>query len=235
MALTETFSKRYRTELVNSSREKSHIRPRKVYYGCFQALILDRLFPGWQKSLCTKKRLLDQELADRLPMSGDDTARARTRLATLYGYNEVEECHRLLISRRDSAYREMKNRSGMTYILDFKPIRDPVSSHIAREREFYSLGLMRLYPAGVGSFTTGRISVSTTHPTPVEMNQIFYLKLVDTCPQRAREPYRLTCEKQEGAVFHHATITTPLFQVVAPKVQVVERKNRVKIIFLSRE
>jgi hypothetical protein len=31
MALTETFSKRYRTELVNSSREKSHIRPRKVY------------------------------------------------------------------------------------------------------------------------------------------------------------------------------------------------------------
>jgi PAS domain S-box-containing protein len=30
MALTETFSKRYRTELVNSSREKSHIRPRKV-------------------------------------------------------------------------------------------------------------------------------------------------------------------------------------------------------------
>ncbi|MEI6456488.1 MAG: hypothetical protein WCO93_09385 [bacterium] len=202
-------------------------------YGCAQALMLQRLFNGWQDSVTLKKKYLSETIRGFLPMTKEECETSEARFRTLYGIDTIAERAKREIGERDQAVLSIVNRKGQSYILNFKPIHYYVTS-VKNENKF-RLGLTEAYPEGFGKLTISDIEVTGLDTIPVEKNQLFYLKIVDTSPPKGEKPYSIRCDKMEGdSVYFNAVITSPLFTIKAPKVAIKESKGRVKFTFLSR-
>jgi len=72
-------------------------------------------------------------------------------------------------------------------------------------------------------------------PVPIEVNQLYYIKVIDTESGKHKKAYKLEYEsKDKDGFFYKVTITTPLFTLKAPKVSIRKSSNRVKFIIHSR-
>ena len=145
---------------------------------------------------------------------------------------EIKKRHKKAIKARDKAYKSITSRKGRSFIISFKGISQFLSPIVSEES--YTLGLIYLYPRGVGTIKVDDIEI-VSQEVPAEINQIYYLKFVDTDWKKRETFYSLKYEEKEGEdIFKKVVITTPLFTLKAPKVRIKERGDRIKIWILSR-
>lgn len=202
-------------------RDSKKANARFYYYGAYQALLLDRLFPGWQKEV----EFFDQEIERRIPAS------AMAHLESEYKIAEITKRHSAEFEARDNAYRAIKSRSGRVYIIDFKKVAQMVSS-VAKPPKMYQLGLMSLWPEGAGPISFDEVEVSGLS-VPSMSDQLYYIRAVDTAPT-GEKAWFVEGEAQPDGTYRRALVRTPVFTVKAPHVRVLETKEFVKIQVLAR-
>ena len=203
-------------------------------YGCYQALMLERLYPGWQEPFSEKASLLDEELRARVSPGADDDRWAVRRFEKVYGFSRIRTRHGKAVRERDAAYQAISSRQGRSYILSFKPVRQFASALVDPQKKKYEVGLMHIFPGGVGSIKADEVAVRFAK-VPTEINQLYYFKVVDTGWKTRKAPYSIRYEAREsGDIYTGVTLTTPLFELKAPRIRIAEEASRVKIWILSR-
>jgi hypothetical protein len=76
----------------------------KLYrFGCFEALLLSRFFPGWQKDFLKEGRFLDKTIAEKLGVSPEATEARAKGLAARYPVEDITLRHKPVIEGRDAA------------------------------------------------------------------------------------------------------------------------------------
>jgi hypothetical protein len=168
-----------------------------------------------------------------LPLAESDKKMIRERFKTIYGIDTLSIRAKREIDQRDQTVKFVLKRKGYSYILNFKPVRYFLQPE--KNRKVSSLGLVYAYPDGFGDFSLNDITVKGLESIPVEKNQLYYLKIVNSNPVKGEKPYEIKYEsKEEGNIYKNVVITTPLFTITAPKISIQETENRVKFSFLSR-
>lgn len=229
----DIYMEQYLKRLETKSGKTLELYEKNYEYGCFEALLLQRYFPGWQKEIESGK-WLDQILRKRIDITSEDSLSVLKRFKTIYDVDHLKEKHEKVITERNNTYNLMTSRKGKTYIISMKPISQPLSREVSKSLKTFKLGLIDMYPEGIGDMNFDAISLSVK-PVPAEINELFYIKIVDTDKGRSGKAFTITCKsKDENGYYYDATVTTPLFTLKAPKVSIRESKERVKIIVHSR-
>ncbi len=203
--------------------------PKSYTYGCFQAVLLDRWFPGWQKSVASGVESLDAEIGRRIPITEAGRPALEQRLEERYPFAEIQKRHAAIIEARDRIYREFRERRGRVYVVDFKRTGMYLGAAIKKDAPC-QLGLIRIYPEGIDAVRFDEVEVSAIR-APAAVDQLYYLRVVDT---ERRGSYQISGEKTPAGAVKNAVITTPLFTVKAPLARVREAGDLVKIEVLAR-
>jgi hypothetical protein len=224
---------KYFGHLKSSAGNTLEVHEKTYWYGCFEALLLQRYFPGWQNEI-EKGAWLDQLIRKNVNITAEDSLLTMQRYQDIYHLDSLKSKHGAVISGRDNTYKMFQERKGRSYILDFKPISQFLSSLVDKTVKKYVLGLIYMYPDGIQEIKFSDISISFK-PVPIEINQLYFLKVVDVDSDKHGEPYKMKYDsKDNNGFFYNVTITTPLFTLKAPKISVRESSNRVKFIIQSR-
>jgi hypothetical protein len=222
---------RYNTD-ANSAIFSEISRPKCYSYGNFQALLLNRFVPGWQKKVQQDKQPLDQILGQYLRLSPDEKNTVQQRLKTRYNFPEIENRHTSLIKKRDEAYEMIQARQGRKYIINFKPTHEYLQP--SSRGESYSLGLIHIYPEGIEKIQIQDVILAGKN-TPIVNDRLYYIKWIDTEAGPAEKSYELSYSKKEGEnIYIDAVFTTKGFVLKAPKIQLKDRPSRVKVTILSK-
>jgi hypothetical protein len=229
----ESLLNNYIGRLKSSAGNTLEIHEKTYWYGCLEALLLQRYFPGWQNEI-EKGAWLDQIIRENVNITPEDSLLTLQRYQNIYHIDSLKNKHGAVISDRDITYEMFREREGRTYILDFKPISQFLSSLVDKTVKNYQMGLIYLYPEGIKELIFDEVSVSFK-PVPIEINQLYFLKVIDVASDKPEKPYYMKYEsKDNNGFFYKVTITTPLFTLKAPKISVRENSNRVKFIIHSR-
>ncbi len=240
---------------LKSSREESMDARMKCYpYGCFQALLLTRYFPGWQTDFFQKNKFMDAALQEALGIGEEDKAKIGERLKERYPIGEITERHTMQIQKRDDALEMIEGRRGRVYIVNFKPTQEYIHPETAGET--YRVGLINIFPDGIE-----RIKIQDVlfegQKTPIILDQLYYVKWVDTeakvgakeeteagararreavAPSVAPEKgYQLKYSRKEGEdIYYDAEFTTRGFVLKAPKILVKNIPAFVKVTVVSK-
>jgi hypothetical protein len=229
----EPFLRRYAARLKQAAARTEDQHSKSYDYGCFQAVLCDRWFPEWQKSVAVDAEFIDRELGWRVGVPDEEWPRIEQRLEQTYPFAEIQKRHATAIEARDSAYRAMKARNGRVYVIDFKKTGQYVPGAIAGRPKVYRLGLINMYPEGIGAARFDEVEVSGL-TAPAEADQLYFLRVVDTEWRGREKPYTVDGAQQPDGTFTHAVVRTPLFTLKAPRVRIVEAGNLVKIQVLAR-
>jgi hypothetical protein len=201
-------------------------------YGCFQALLLTRLFPGWQTTFFQDGKFLDQVLQERLGLTEADIQEVASGLKDRYPLGEISARHGLLIEARDKALAMMEKRRGRTYVVNFKPLLEYVTPQ--GRGESYKLGLVNIFPEGIESIELRDVSFRG-EKSPIVWDQLYYAKWVDPKARARGKGYTLKYSRKEGEdVYYDAEFRTGGFVLLAPKIQVREHANLVKATILAK-
>ncbi|MFC2121659.1 hypothetical protein ACFLTI_08705, partial [Bacteroidota bacterium] len=202
-------------------------------YGCFQALMLQEFFPGWQKDI-SDGGMFDQTLINKLNISKQDSLNALNRFKSIYNLSELKTKHANVIDERNKAYKEITSREGMVYIFNFKPIKEYLELTLDKSLLSYKLGLFQLFPEGIPELNIDGIHIKIKD-IPIEINQLYHIKLVNTEWKKGKKAYSISYgSKTEEGVYKDVKIQTPIFDISAPQIRIKEREERIKISFLSR-
>jgi hypothetical protein len=230
---TDSLLNKYLGHLKSSAGNTLEVHEKTYWYGCFEALLLQRYFPGWQNEI-EKGDLLDQIIRKSVNITVEDSLLAMQRFQNIYHLDSLKNKHGSVISGRDDTYKMFQERKGRSYIIDFKPISQQPGSLVDKTEKKYVLGLIYMYPDGIKELKFDDVSISFK-PVPVEINQLYFVKVVDVDSGKHKEPYEMKYEsKDNNGFFYNVTITTPLFTLKAPKISVRESSNRAKFIVHSR-
>lgn len=220
----------YQKSLRKSAANVYDILSRDYEYGCYEALLLERSVPGWQKIFTEKTTNLYKELSTIFPVRREDLPGYEKRFAKIYGADKVRARCAAAMKKRDDAYYAMKDRKGMAYIINLsKMVKNENAVYPDTER--LTMGMINIYPEGVPAAKIGNCEISRI-PVPLVRDKLYHLKVVDTKGKAGAEPYSITCKKHEGNVYEDAVIKTPLFTLKAPLVRIDESTDRVKITVL---
>ena len=223
----------YLNYLKSSSGSTLDIYNKNYWYGCFEALLLQRYFPGWQKEV-ENQVWLDNIIRKRVNITAKDSLFALERFQNIYNLDSLKAKHGAIISGRDDAYKFFQKRKGRAYIINTKPVSQSLLYSVDRSAKNYSLGRMNMIPDGLGKVKFDSVSI-TFNPVPAEINELYYVKLIDTDSDKHKKPYKIKYEsKDANGFYYNAIITTPLFTLKAPKISISESKNRIKFIIHSR-
>lgn len=198
-------------------------------YGCFQALLLNRITPGWQATIPVKNKYLYDMILGALGMDEAEEARVAERLKARYDIDALAARHTPVIEARDRAFRDFDARKGKTYVVNFKPIREFLRPEPEPNPAVHQLGLRSVYPGGIGRIAIRDVLYEGTGE-PVCEEQLFHVRYVDT----ADRGYTVKSSRSEGDIYYDAVITTGGFVLKAPKVRVKERGSRAKFIVLEK-
>jgi hypothetical protein len=224
---------RDKLEMLKSSRSVTMDSRGKCYpVGCFQALLLTRLFPGWQGTFFKDAKLLDQVLTERLGMTEAEKTTVAAGLKDRYPLGEISNRHGLLIGARDKALSMIQGRKGRVYVVNFKPLLEFIMPK--GRGESYKLGLISIYPEGIESVEVQDV-VFRGEKTPMVWDQLYYAKWIDPKARAHGRGYSLNFSRKEGEdVYDDAELKTAGFVLRAPKIQVRELKGFVKITVLAK-
>jgi hypothetical protein len=199
-------------------------------YGCFQALLLTRLCPGWQATFFRTGTFLDRVIQDSLGMTSADIEAISERLKDRYPLEEIAARHGDLIRRRDAALATIRKRKGRTYVVNFKPLMEYIAPK--GRGESYKLGLINIFPEGIETIEV-RDVLFRGEKSPMVWDQLYYVKWVD--PKARRRGYTLSYgRKAADGVYEEAELKTDGFVLRAPRIQVRELRDFVKITVLSK-
>jgi hypothetical protein len=216
-----------RTAAGNSLEAKMKCYP----YGAFQAVLLTRHFPGWQKGFFENEPDLTRALRERLKPTDEEMRDPAGRLARRYPVDEIARRTGEIIGKRDSALKTILERKGRAYIVNFKPTAEYPA---AKGRgESYRVGLINLYPRGIEKIEI-REAVLIGSESPMILDQIFYLKWIDTETKPGEKGYTVSGEDLGGGIYAGAVFSTKGFTLKAPKIQVKESPGRIKITVLEK-
>jgi hypothetical protein len=223
------------TDRMDESIEEVYNPKMKCYnYGCYQALLLQRLFPGWQEPFAKEPRFLDEEIHKNVPISEEEKEAIHKRFETRYSLKEIRARTGKIIKERDAAYKDYKNWQGKSYIISFKEIQEYAASRIDEDKSRHRLGLISIFPDGIGSFDVDEIHFESGD-TPAVVDRLFYIKYVDSDWENREDPVALDYEgKESEEIFTGVTVKTPFFTLKAPKVRIKDTGKRYKIWILSR-
>jgi hypothetical protein len=220
------------TALKNSRVESMDARMKCYHYGCFQSLLLARLFPSWQDDFFAQEKFLDQVLTEKLGLNRPALEKIAATLPARYPVAAVAARHQAKIKQRDDALALIEARHGRTYILNFKPTHEYI--HTQGAETAYVLGLINIYPQGVAAFRVNDVEFKG-HGSPLVIDQLYYVKWIDTEAKAGQKGYTLRYAHQEaGDVYIDAEFVTAGFTLKAPKLQIKDTPERVKVTILSR-
>jgi hypothetical protein len=221
----DTLMNRYIKNLESSAGNTLDIYGKNYWYGGIECFLLQRFFPGWQDDFMNGM-WLHQIIGKNINLSSADNTLSFDRFKSIYGIDSLKSKHEKVIAGRDETYRMFQERKGLTYIIDAKPVSQYLTSLVDKTARKYNLGVMYMFPDGITGINFDSVSVSL-EPGPVEINQLFYLKVIDTESAGSGEPFNIKYESfDEKGFYRNAIITTPLFTLKAPKVSVVRTSNR---------
>ena len=182
------------TEKLKGSSEDIFDSKGKCYnYGCFQALLLQRYFPGWQEPFAREPRLLDEELGRRLPLTKEDRAGAEKRFKALYGFDALKSKTKKSMAERDDAFKVLAEAKGLTFAVNFKEIGQFIEALPAGKKTF-RLGLLSVYPEGIGKLTFDDVEVDVRRK-PAAVDKLYHLIMVDPDAAKRAKPYRIDVRK----------------------------------------
>jgi hypothetical protein len=93
---------------------------------------------------------------------------------------------------------------------------------------------MHIYPEGIEKIEIQEVHF-TGEKTPIMQDQLFYIKWIDTEASPGEKGYSVSFSRQEGEdIFYDAEVKTRGFVLKAPKIQIKDRKSRVKVTILSK-
>jgi hypothetical protein len=222
--------------LVNGRSDSMEAKMKCYQYGCFQALLLTRLFTGWQEGFFQGKKFLDQTIQEKLGLSAADIEAGAEKLKTAYPFAELKAKHDRVILKRDEALRLIQERKGRVYVVNFKPTGEYLAPK-SKEKP-YRIGLIYIFPKGIET-----IDIRDVHFTgmisPIIQDQLYYVKWVDIHdpPAGSSSPkrYELKYSRREGEdVYVEAEFKTAGFAIKAPKIRIQDSAARVKITVLSK-
>jgi hypothetical protein len=206
------------------------ILSRDYEYGCYQAILLGRYVPGWQKIFMEKTTSLYKELSGIFPVRKEDLDGYKRRFVEIYGADKIRVRCAAAMKKRDDAYAFLKNRRGTTYIVNLSRLG-------LNEREFFgnanvvSMGRVNMYLEGLPAIKIGNCEISSI-PGPLVRDQLYFLKVVDANAKAGAKTYSVTFEKRDGDVYEGALIKTPLFTLKAPLVRIDETPSHIKFTVL---
>jgi hypothetical protein len=224
---------RSKLDMLKNNRSLTMDSRGKCYpYGCFQALLLTRLFPGWQAGFFRDGKFLDQVLEERLGLAPADLAALAAGLKDRYPLGEISSRHGRLIRERDQALAMIQKRRGRVYVVDFKPLQEYL---VPKGRgEAYNLGLVNIFPEGIESVGIEDVLFGG-EKTPMVLDQLYYVKWIDTRSRVRGKGYTLRFRRKEGEdVYEDAELKTAGFVLRAPKIRVRDLKSMVKITVLAK-
>jgi len=228
----DLFLRRYHDRLLKAARDVEWPLGKSYTYGCFQALLSDRLFPGWQQSVVAESAFIDKDLGKRLAITPEERSQIEQRIRETYPVAEIRERNAKYLNARDDAYRKMKSRAGQVYVVDFKATGQYLSN-VADKKGSYSLGYIELYPKGLGPIKFDDVELSRV-TGPAEINQLHYVRTIDARVRKGTRPLTVEGTKQADGSCKDAVVRTPLFTLKAPHVRIKVIGNLVKIQVLSR-
>jgi len=229
----DEFLSKYPERLKSSVGNTLEIYGKNYWYGCFESLLLQRYFPGWQKEI-RNEVWLDQIIRRRVNITPEDSLVAIRRFQEIYNLDSLKINHGAVISGRDDSYKMFQELKGRTYIINMKPISQYFLSLVNKAAKNYKLGLIYMYPDGIGEIKFDGVSMSF-NPVPTEINELFYVRVVDTESGEIKKPYKIKYDsKDDSGFYYNVTVTTPLFTLKAPKISIRESSNRVKFNIESR-
>jgi len=201
-------------------------------YGCFQALLLSRFFPGWQENFFKEQKLLDQYLSENLVVGEEEKEKIAQGFKTRYAHDDISKRHTQRIVQRDETLKMFQSRKGRVYVINFKPTGEYV--YPKGYAESNEIGLMHLHPEGIEKIEIQEV-LFTGEKTPIMQDQLFYIKWIDTDAVPGETGYVVTYGRQEGEnIFYDAIFKTRGFVLKAPKIQIKDRESRVKITILAK-
>lgn len=229
----DTYLRFYLNKLKTSAGNTLNFYDKKYWYGCFQAVLLQNYFPGWQKEIENGK-WLDQILRESLHITNVDSLNSLQRFHDIYNIDSLRIVHGNIISERNETYQALRDMKGRAYIIDLKPIHQFVLSLVDKSRQYYELGEINMFPSGLGELRFDKVSISF-EPVLSEVNQLFYVKLIDENSKNSEKPYEIKYEsKDDEGFYYNVTVTTPLFVLKAPKISIIKSSDRIKFIIHSR-
>ncbi|MEW5901744.1 MAG: hypothetical protein AB1715_09810, partial [Acidobacteriota bacterium] len=207
-------------------------RMRCYSYGCFQALLLSRIAPGWQTNFFQEKKLLDQVIRESVGLKEDEKDKIAARLKTDYPFEEIRERNTKPIKERDDALAMIKARQGRVYVVNFKPTQEYLRPET--DGKSYMVGLIHICPEGISRVKVQEV-LFEGQKSPMILDQLYYIKWVDTEAKAGEKGYTLTYGRKEGEdIFYDAVFATRGFTLRAPKIRVKEIPFRVKVIVLAK-
>lgn len=224
--------KQYPDRLLKTAAGVEYQYSKSYTYGCFQALLCQRLFPGWQQTVTAGSGFIDAELAKRLPVTPEQKALSEQWLQENYPVAEIRARNAKYLNARDSAYNRMKSRAGKVYVLDFKATGQYLST-VAGKKDSYNLGLIYLYPDGLDPIKFDEVELSAI-TGPAEINQLYFIRTIDTLERKGAAPLKVEGVRQPDGSWKTAIVQTPLFTLKAPHVRIQESGNLIKIQVLAR-
>jgi len=218
---------------LQKNREQSLEARNNCYFeGCFQALLLSRLAPGWQRRFFQAGDFLETVIDSVLGLTPEAMQAASAGLETRYAMAALRTKHSRQVESRDAAFNRIDKRSGRTFIVNFKPIKEYVTPDF--RGECYKMGLKELAEAGIKKVELFDI-LFEGRETPMIKDQLYYIKWVDTTLHDTGKGYTLEYNKKIGSdIYTDATLTTEGFTLKAPKIKVTDRQSRVKISILAK-
>lgn len=199
------------------------------YYGCFQALLLDRFVPGWKKTINETSGFMYDIITGFLSIGEEEEARVASRLTNRYDYEAVAERQGGAIEERDSAFDAFYAREGRVYIINFKYTYEFPDCASKDGTESFTMGLRNLYPQGIEPLQIQEITLECPDG-PILRDQIYHFRYIGG----DNETYDIQFSEVQGDVYHDAVVSTDGFTLKAPKIRVKERGERVKFIILSK-
>jgi len=222
-----------RTEALRQVRTRTQDLGERLYrFGCFEALLLSRFFPGWQKDFLKEGRFLDKTMAEKLGVSAEMIEARAKELGARYPLEEITRRHKAVIEGRDAALQAVREMKGRVYVVNAKPIQEYI---IPKGRgESYKVGLINIYPRGIEKIEV-RDVLFTGAETLMLGDQLYYLKWVDTAGDPKVKGYALTYGRKEGDdVYYDAEFKTKGFTLKAPEIRVKDTPSRVKVTVLAK-
>lgn len=218
---------------LKSSRAESMDARMKCYaFGCFQALLLTRYFPGWQPDFFQKNKFLDQALGESLGLTKEEKEKIAEGLKDRYPVGEITDKHTKLIQKRDDALKMIQERKGRVYIIDFKQTQEYVLPKSSGEA--FRIGLINIYPDGIEKIKIQDV-LFEGRKTPIIHDQLYYVKWIDTEAKANEKSYSVSFSRKEGEdIYYDVEFTTNGFTLTAPKIQVKDVPARVKVTVLSK-
>jgi hypothetical protein len=230
---TDSLLGRYIGNLRNSTGNSLEVHEKTYWYGCFEALLLERYFPSWQSDI-ENGAWLDQVIRNKASISLSDSLHAMNRFKDIYHLDSLKNMHGAVISARDNTYTMFQARKGRIYTIDFKPVSQFPGSLVNETVKKYSLGWTYMYPDGIEELKFDDVSVSFNN-VPVEINQLYFVNIVDIDSDTHKHSYNIKYDSADNNGFYYnVIITTPLFTLKAPKVSISETNDRVRFTIHSR-